>query len=386
MNEPRLSATERYFLHLLACSMQERKPCSPYAGAKFSALLSLALRQSMEATVCDALLALDRIPADKKTALERTRLFAIRRDAQLTAATERIQAALEQNRLRCMPLKGAVLKHAYPKPYQRAMTDLDFLIDEAATPRLDGLMKEIGFRFADAHQNHRNYQNDSGVLVEFHTALFSSRGIIAASLGDPWADAVPCAGTQFCFVQSPTAAYLYLILHLYEHYAGNGVGARFVLDSAVLRRAQGDALDWVRIRTVLSQAGLLQFAEAIDALGDAWCADAPLDSMQQLLSAHLLEGGLYGSASHRASREIMQEGGRAQRILHALFEPKAVLMGAYPVLQKAPFLLPFCYLHRIPYRLITRRKEAKARIAAGRISDDYLAEQHQINDALGLQN
>jgi hypothetical protein len=88
-------------------------------------------------------------------------------------------------------LKGiSIAEQYYPAPYLRPMSDLDFLVDEAAIPAVEALLYELGYRqqsslpeaFYDTHHHRMPFLHPQrGIWVEVHQGLFPSHATISSA-------------------------------------------------------------------------------------------------------------------------------------------------------------------------------------------------------------
>lgn len=70
---------------------------------------------------------------------------AIYKEAVQHIEVEKILCCLEEMKIRCMPLKGYLMKYLYPKPDMRSMADIDILIDETNMEQISKLMIKLGY-------------------------------------------------------------------------------------------------------------------------------------------------------------------------------------------------------------------------------------------------
>lgn len=376
-----LSPNEKYLIHLIACYMEDRKPDAPYPGAKFPALLEMAKRQGIMGILAEMLGRIDSIPEKASRELQSVHLHCIRKDVCLRSAVDEIINGLESVQIRCMPLKGAEIKHLYPCTHHREMTDIDILIDFSEAENVQEWMEQAGFLCdGPANRNHFVFRRDE-VTVEFHEELLDKDEYGASFSDGIWARTRLKAGYSYVYEMDATQTYLYLVLHLLQHYLDSGVGIRFLIDLAILQK--NGAIDFALVEQTLRKYELNEFHQGLADLLQAWRTDT-YQEHQIVFTKNLLEDHLYGASAQRAAQELIRSGSRSKRILHALFEPKEVLLRAYPSLRKVPWLFPFYYPHRILYRYFTRRKQAKSRWNAGKIDDERVEAQRALYEHLGL--
>jgi hypothetical protein len=123
-------------------------------------------------------------PALHAADLEARVLAAARADA-LTALLD----ACGETVGRVVLLKGMALAHRhYPGPHLRPMRDLDVLVDRAAVPGMEAVLRAQGYRprstrppeYYDTHHHGMPFlQERTGIVVEVHHALFPPRSPLA---------------------------------------------------------------------------------------------------------------------------------------------------------------------------------------------------------------
>lgn len=377
-----LTPNEAYLLHLVRCYVTDRVPTEPYHGARVSELLALAQRQAISAIVCEQLLRLPNIPEPRAKELERLRLNCIQRDASERAATDAILASLSKAGIRCMPLKGICLKQLYRQPYHRSMSDIDILTDFSFCKEIRTIMEDLGYVCeGEATRNHFNFRRGTQE-IEFHETLLSVDAYGTEFSKNAWARTHAVSSDGFELRMDDTQQYLYALLHLLQHYLKGGVGIRFLLDICLLLREAPP--DHAELQELLQTLELVDFERSVRAFSAILCSERELNEEELLFVKHLLEGNQYGATTQRAAQEIVRSGSRTKRVLRALFEPKAVLLEAYPRLRRTPWLYPLYYPHRICYRLRHRKTQMERRMQAGRIEDERIEQQRQLYSALGI--
>ena len=83
------------------------------------------------------------------------------------------------------------MKGMYPKPEQRQMCDLDFLLGEQEMEQARALMEGRGYVTEHFQEgNHDNYRKKPFLYVELHRRLLAEDSPYAAGLGDMFQRAV----------------------------------------------------------------------------------------------------------------------------------------------------------------------------------------------------
>ena len=279
--------------------------------------------------------------------------------------------------LRPLVMKGLVCRSLYPEPEHRPSTDEDLLVDPAAFPQVHEAMLAFGMELvkpeADLYGSYEvSYRNpERSFYVEVHKAMFTWEMPYLNRMNRHFRSAHARAQTQMiCGIPvrtlCPDDHLLYLILHALNHFLHSGVGIRQICDIALYSERYRDSISWGGLRRKLSELGVLEFARAIFAIAERYLltekrmtpylASWKLEDVDcEPLLEDVMEGGLYGastmSRAHSATMTLnaaaTQHSGGMKALLHAVFLPRRSLKGKYRYLEKAPYLLPVAWAHRL---------------------------------------
>ena len=278
--------------------------------------------------------------------------------------------AFEQAGIDYLCLKGAHLKSLYPKPEMRRMNDADILIREEDFDRARVVTEAQGFAVAEFGADHSKNFTCPSLYLELHLRLIARNEfpVCAEYFGTGWDSANHVEGHRYELAAE--AEYIFLLVHLLKHFISGGVGCRQVCDLWMFKK-KNESLDMDFVRSELEQLGLAQFHENLTKLLGSWFEGAEDDQKATIMGDYILECGAWGtprtnvmSAGMRTYSKVKStKAVRSRTILTTIFPPRAALTGQFPVLEKAPYLLPFCWVARC-FRIvffdrlkITRRAE-----------------------------
>jgi hypothetical protein len=218
-------------------------------------------------------------------------------------------------------LKGiSIATEHHRRPHDRAMGDIDLLVEVAAARGLESALLELGYRYLGApgldysrhHHGPPLVHARTGVRVEVHTALFPAHS--------GWSERPPFSPSSIrselrpgsfagrdVFRLSPELQLAYIATHaaLAFHPA---VGARALLDSLLLLRNTGAGLGWDRVcgwledRRIaahlqlvigyLERRGLVPAEAGIARVGGRLAALAPAELcvLDRMVDRHLVRG------------------------------------------------------------------------------------------------
>ena len=287
----------------------------------------------------------------------------------------------EQEGIWYMPLKGAVLRDFYPKYGMREMSDNDILIDPDRAEDVRRVMEAQGFQtLSYGIGNHDVYFKEPSVGFEMHKELFEElffdrfgsyyRDVKARLVKDP--------GNRFGYHFTPDDFYVYLIAHAYKHYSGGGTGLRSLLDTYVCLKKLPLNMDYIRQET--EKLGIRDFEEQNRNLALHVFNGMGLTADEKALLDELCSSGAHGTAAHRAEKQIAKKG-RLAYVLSRLTLPRQEMQRHYPVLKKAPALLPLFWGYRLIHGFFFKRdialSQLKTALKSGRKHSHHDEQIHQ---------
>lgn len=279
-------------------------------------------------------------------AFERDHMMAVFRHEGLAFELSQIRETLEKAKIPFIPLKGALIRDLYPEPWMRTSCDVDVLVHrEDARKAASYLCDTLGYRIKEETRHDLSLFSEGGVHVELHFSLINEGKNNAgdALLARAWEHAEPVLGGYEHRLTDPFF-YTYHVAHMARHFAAGGCGIRSFLDLWLLDAQQCD--DAARL-AMIESAGLSAFLRAARDLCRRWF-DGEENHDPHLLAVErfVLFGGAYGSKHNYVTLQQKKRGGKFGYILSRLFIPYEQMKYIYPVLQKAPVLLPIFWVWR----------------------------------------
>lgn len=267
----------------------------------------------------------------------------------------RIFDAFDMDGIDYMPLKGSALKSLYPKPELRMMGDADVLIRMEQYPQIIPIMQALGFQ-EKRESDHELVWNNDALTIELHKCLStSSTSVLATYLGDGWPLAKRMEAHRY--TMSTEDMFIYLFTHFTKHYRASGIGCRHVVDLWVFLKAHPE-LDEAYVLQILDRLYLGTFYRHIRRTISVWFEHGESDDKADLITDVIFANGSWGTTRQqilsRGVRDLQQSNQRRQGktayILRRVFPGRKQLSTNYPILKKAPLLLPFVWA----YHLINR--------------------------------
>jgi len=331
-------------------------PDVPIAAAEIK---NIVLRGGILLTVYPSL------PAELQQDLKNAYLPAVKQSVLQDYEGQRILQGLGEAGLDCIALKGWDLRQLYPDITMRQMADLDILVRPYSYGLIKKVMLELGFRAecaAESSWMHDNFGKDE-VNVELHKRLSDDSGVIQKWEKQIWQRA---ACTQdHIFKMSPEDHYVFHFIHLHKDFLNGSLGLRRIIDTWLLQKQD---FDRSAVLTAFEQMGLTAFHENMIRLSRACMGEIPVDDRCEVLLRHAFRFGIYGTdVSYKAGRiAAMSSGsmaaGKIRSFMRAVFLPYRRMKAQFPVLEKWPILLPFCWFRRIAHLMRGGLKDKKRKL------------------------
>lgn len=288
----------------------------------------------------------------------------VQRSGRQLLAVEKLLQQLEQAQADYLPVKGCELKKLYPNPAMRTMTDADILIRMEQYETIRPIMEQLGYTEGET-ADHAMSWNSNVLEIELHRRLVPQDEAYYAYMGDGWQRAVHTEGCRYTL--RPEDMYVFLFAHLVKHYRRGGIGLRQVVDLWVYRRAHPE-LDGEKVTAQLEALELTQFHENILQLLDMWFGDGAEDTKTAFISQFIFDSGSWGTPQQRfifqgyqnAQETGSVKSGRKKAILHMVFPGKQEMAKRYPVLHRAPWMLPVLWPVRWVTAALFRRKNIRS--------------------------
>lgn len=384
-----------YLLHLLSCALRGEAPVPLPTGATWDGLFALARWNSVTMTCAFAVASSPEAGSSERMRWQTEVDQNLMRHAIFDMEREAVFAAMDEAGLAHLPLKGVVTSRAYPRPEMRWMCDNDFLFGhiredgsvaaatEADARELRRIMESQGFTTAHfGTGNHDSYEKAPFLNFEPHRVLANPEVAWWEYYANPWVKArrvKRASGLAYEFARED--AYLFHIAHMFKHYSASGHGVRGLADEWALVRAWGGSMDRSYLDAELQKLGMADFeadlrrvAQAVvekDACGRALAGDgtALAPDVEQML-AYMLGSGTYGTVANNVRNRLEEEaagGGKkgscARYLLKRAFPPLKKLQQGYPVLKRAPWLLPGVYVYRLVVKPFTRTARLRTELS-----------------------
>ncbi len=253
----------------------------------------------------------------------------------------------DKNGIDYIPLKGAVLRDFYPKPWMRTSCDVDILVrDNDLNRAVESLVKECSYT-TDGKKTYHDISLFSpfGMHLELHHNIKETIDKYDELLTQVWTFSVKSQENKHKHMQTSEFLMFHLIAHMAYHFVGGGCGLRSVLDIWLLRQKLN--LNDEVLYGLLEKAGLTRFFNTVIELSEYWFDDrATVNDVVLETEKYVLLGGAYGTSKQNVASKRVKQGGKFKYFISRIFMPYESLVILYPIIAKHKILTPFCQILR----------------------------------------
>ena len=349
----------KLFLELLRAGILGQKPDPEQIAAlpeswDVEKLVNLALRHDVLLPVYAALAGAED-PGLRQLKKELRALYAPRfaKSVNQECEGEALLNAFEQAGMDCIPLKGWVLRQYYADPLSRSMSDMDILVRHYEHRSIMRVMRNLGYE-GDGRSawKHENFRKKPYMKVELHRRLTDDSGVIREWEKLMWSRCRPEEGRQHVFRMSDEDFYIHHMLHMEEDFRHGTLGFRRIADTWLLLRSCPE-MDRCYLENELQSMGILSFVHRAEQLAKVCFEGKEPDAESETLLRYAEQNSISGSEhSYQLGRMAMRSGGKLRKARlrsawEAVFLPYDRMKAQFPVVEKHPVLLPWCWLRRL---------------------------------------
>ena len=336
-----MNSTVNAFFPLLRLALDpsvEAPDLSALTEADWQSLVNLSFEQGVAAVAVDGLQSLyDRQP-ELELALDSPELEGLkyewfgstfqaeedyRRHVEAISALAKVYG---QEQMDMMLLKGYGLGLNYPVPSHRPTGDIDIYLPD--WKKGDGIIRRMGIRVDAGHEHHTTF-TFSGVMVENHYDFINTKAHRDAPKIEAKLKALAANGSREHLLPDGTKILLpsadfnviFLIRHLGQHFAGERITLRQILDYGLFLQKKGDSVHWSEIAPFIKEMGIWTFFNQINAICEDYLGlrldGVPEVERDEVLEKRILEDVLHPEfAEEKPSAPIPVLAFKARRWWH----------------------------------------------------------------------
>lgn len=309
---------------------------------------------------------------------------AVYRCEQQKHELQTICQTLEDAQIPFVPLKGSVIREYYPEPWMRTSCDIDILIHEDDVEKAISLFERLEYKIEKRNYHDIPMYSPNGIHLELHFNICEDTEKTDKVLRNAWSYARKAESFRYEFEKEFFVFHMYA--HMAYHFLAGGCGIRPLLDIWIMENKMD--LSYKCAKELLEEAEIYRFAEKMSELAERCFSenDEMLLSDFDAIVSYILIGGIYGSGENSITVKTTEAKSLVAYVFNRLFLPYKYMIILFPILKKAPYLLPFCWVARW---LQVFSKKKSGRVAAEllqvkNISDDEMQEINKMRATLGL--
>ena len=352
-------------------------------------LIDIARRNHMSYVIFSELIKDSRL-GEKQIELMRTTIKKCVYIALVQACELRaMETSFEAAGVKCLPLKGSVIKGIYPRPELREMSDIDVLIAEEDMDKATECLKTQGYTLQQAIKHHDIYKKAPVMVIEAHRSLYDKtvdgnqyryfKGFDKAKLRE---------GKQYIYDFSPEDFYIYMLAHAAKHFYVMGCGIRNLVDIYVYLKKYRDAMNMEYVEEELRKCGIYDFAQNAEKLAFDWLEGREFDGFEEDLFQYMLDSGIYGKDENGIWNKLINDDSDtiSEKALKRwyFFPPLYYMCEYYPWLEDKPLLLPVAWCIRF-YRGAFMDKGKRKRNMIRQVKKDQILTYKRIYQRMNMR-
>lgn len=353
-----MDKTNDIFFALLRSAIKNENEEISLADVDYEALFSLAKFHDLAHIVYYELKKRDSLPEDEigKKFKEQYDI-AIYRHIRRTNAIAEVRKILENAHIPFILLKGVVLMDLYPEQWMRTSADVDILVQKNDFKKAVVAFKKYGMALFAETEHDVSFNTKDKYHIELHHTLIEDDRFPYANkyISRVW-EYSKTTEDNVERILYDDMFYFYHIVHMAKHFKEGGCGIRSLLDLWLLNHCID--FDREKRESIIKESGLKTFADKAESLSEKWFSKSETNVLPDDFEDYIINGGIYGTSKRIVAIRKKKEKNRFIYYLKRIFQPYNQLKHTYPLLQKLPFLLPFCWVARW-FRLLNPVKRKK---------------------------
>ena len=256
---------------------------------------------------------------------------------------EAVRNAFEDAGIENVILKGEDIDKFYPEPDLRESCDCDIYVGTEYMKQSREIMKNLGFEMLEEGLEHDEYEIDGLVVFEIHNKFAHEEFDEAKECKKILKRLRIKEGKKHTLYMTDEDIFFYMVCHTAKHFKQGGIGLKNIVDLWVLK----NRIDTKQAEKYIKNANLSEIYNELLALADFWLEGKELPEKYRQDAEEIAQGTWRGTAEK--NKENMEKRSfkvKLKNLVKMYNFPRYLLEDRYPILKKAPYLLPFCRIHR----------------------------------------
>lgn len=306
------------------------------------------------------------------------------KDTNENIELKKILQEFETAGIKTLLVKGVLMKQMYPQSYMRQMCDIDIMTEEKDFKIVSNIMKKLGYQEFFNYEKHLVFEKKPFILVELHRKLLLEKDDGYAYFEDVWQKCIPYQNYQNIVQLKREDAYIFFILHLMLHFKFSGIQIRDILDVYLYNEKYKKEFDEKKLTKVLESLRIAEFEKNMQKIAYKWFGNEEIEEFSEI-EKFILKGA---SLNNNVNYQIGESQGKIKYLTKLFFPEFKIMKEKYPILKKAPFLLPATWLARIFKDIFSKEINLKNRMDTLKLIQNTkqadVAHIHKIYQELGL--
>ena len=282
----------------------------------------------------------------------------ILRDTNENIELDKILNEFEEENINTIVIKGAIMKYIYPQNYMRQMCDIDIMVQENNFKKASEIMTNCGYEKFYNHEKELIFTKKPFGIVELHRKLMSSTDTGYQYFENVWERGINYKTYKNIYKLSLEDTYIYCILHLLIHLKFTGIEIRDILDIYLYNEKYKNEIDYNKVNDILGEYDVVEFEKNIKNISYKWFSGEEIQDFDEV-EQFILSGR---SAENMVNYSISNYNNKKTYLFRLFFPEFKVMKGKYPVLKKAPVLLPAMWIARIFKDILSKDNSVKNRL------------------------
>ena len=336
--------TKKYFLEMVSASIKGSPIPSCPENISGELIYKLSVRNAVQGILYLAVKSgAITLSAETEAKLQKSYMAILAREATQQEEIDYIREAFEKENIKFMFLKGTHLKSLYSTSQMRFMVDMDILVKEESMDKGGRLILARGFTQEMNNGKDIVLVKKPFLTIELHKMLFVEDYFMHDYFSSVWNRVEKVSDYEYKMPINDL--YVYTLAHLAEHYLEAGSCFRPLMDLFLMEQKYADLLDFDYINQQFEEIGIDKFAKKIRQLYKCAFDGAEYDDDLITMENYIVFGAPVKNADEVA-KVARTNKSKSKRFMESAFPNLKHMKLKYPILEKAPFLLPIFWVVR----------------------------------------
>ncbi|MBQ8182973.1 MAG: nucleotidyltransferase family protein [Clostridia bacterium] len=339
----------------------------------YSKLYKLSERHKVTPLVAPSVTASEKAPEEIRNVFKKELFRSAARHAAQQKEADELAGIFAQNEIKHCFLKGAKISRYYDEPDMRFMLDMDVYIEPGKAVKAAQILENRGYKY-DNYEDAKdagyvkkpflNFELHKELKYDYDKGYEYYKGAFERMVTDSNGYTMNMTDEDF---------YVYVLSHTAHHFESAGTGIKSIVDHYYLKKKLKPLCNADILEKALNDTGLTEFSNSMDNLSDFWFGDGCVNENVRETAEYVILSGVFGSQTNYYLSGIIKGDyteKKSSYFLTRLFLPFYLMKKRYPILKKAPFLLPIMWVVRWISAIKGTKKYADEAKTIGSVDED----------------